>query len=104
MYEILINVLIFSAIILLLALAVAATQIILILVDARKTARKIEAKIQALTSVFDIVSLIFGGIEGAKKKIKSRIIPKRSTLVALIAGIKKGLEVLLGNKNKGGEE
>jgi len=105
MYEILINVLVFSGIILLLALTVAVIQGVLILIDARKTAKEVEEKLRAVVSVFDVVSLIFGGIDGAKKKIQNKFSPNKSTLVALIAGIKRGLQVLVKNKDeKEGED
>jgi len=100
MYEILINVLVFSGVILLLAFTVATIQIILILIDARKTAKLVEEKVKVLTSALDVVSLIFGGIEGAKKNFKSRMTPRKSTLIALVAGIKKGLQVLVKGKEK----
>ncbi|KPJ64998.1 hypothetical protein AMJ44_11535 [candidate division WOR-1 bacterium DG_54_3] len=102
MQEILINVLIFCGILLLVALIVAMVQIILIMVDIRRMTKEIKKKVYALTSLFDIVSLLFGGVEGAKKRFKKKLSPDKSTIVAFMGGLKKGLQVLLGRK--GGEK
>jgi hypothetical protein len=95
MHEILINVLIFCGIILLLALTVAVVQIVIIMIDVNRMTKEVRKKVLALTSVFDIVTLLFGGLGGAKKVLKKKLNPDKSTLVASVAGIKKGLQVLL---------
>lgn len=95
MHEILINVLIFCGIILLLALTVAVVQVVIILIDINRMTKEVKKKLLALTSVVDIVTLLFGGLGGAKKVLKKKLDPDKSTLVALVAGIKKGLQVLL---------
>ncbi|MFH1683643.1 MAG: hypothetical protein ABIA67_02040 [Candidatus Margulisiibacteriota bacterium] len=101
MYEILINVLIFSGVLLLLSLTVAVVQGIIILVDIRKTVHLITEKLALLTSIFDVVSLLgqFGG------RIKKKGSGASSNLIAAISGIKKGLKVLLAEKGgkKNGE-
>jgi hypothetical protein len=102
MQEILINILIFCGIILLLALTVAVVQIIIIMIDINRMTKEVKKKVLALTSVIDIVSLLFGGLEGAKKKFKNKLSPDKSTIVAFVGGLKKGLQVLLGSK--GGEK
>ncbi|MFH1683732.1 MAG: hypothetical protein ABIA67_02485 [Candidatus Margulisiibacteriota bacterium] len=95
MQEILINVLIFSGIILLLALSVGVVIGIMILVDIRKTSKEITKKIKAITSAIDIVALLLGGLGGARQSLKKKLNPDKSTLIAFIAGVKKGLQVLL---------
>ncbi len=95
MYEILINVLIFAGILLLLALTVAVVQGFIILIDVRRMTREIKEKMLVVTSVFDIVTLLLGGVEGAKKKFKKKLKTNDSTLVAFLAGLKKSLRVLL---------
>jgi hypothetical protein len=97
----LMNVLIFCGIILLLALTVAAVQAIIILIDVRRAAKEVKAKIFALTSLFDIVSLIMGGMDLAKGRIGRNFAKNGSTIIALVAGLKKGLQVLFNPK--GGE-
>ncbi|MDD5382979.1 MAG: hypothetical protein PHH60_04925 [Candidatus Margulisbacteria bacterium] len=87
----LINTLIFCSVLLLLALIVGAIQLIMILVDVRKMTHEIKEKFMIVTSVFDIVSLIVGGLGSAKKKFKNA---DSSTIVGVVAGIKKGLQVL----------
>ncbi len=92
----LINILIFCGILLLLALTVAVVQIILVLLDVRRISNEIKKKVLILTSMFDIVSLLLGGMERAKKKISKKLSPDKATLVAFVAGLKKSLQVLLG--------
>lgn len=95
MYEILINILIFAGILLLLALTVAVVQGFIILIDIRRMTKEIKEKMLVVTSVFDIVTLLLGGVEGAKKKFKKKLKTNDSTLVAFLAGLKKSLRVLL---------
>ena len=91
----LINTLIFTAILLLIVLIVGAVQLVLILIDARRATKEVMAKVQVVTSAIDLASLFFGGLSGAHKRYE------KSTLLALAAGLKKGLQVLF--KRKGGE-
>jgi|GEM_PF-6659799 len=95
MYEILINVLVFSGILLLLALTVAVVQGILILVDTRKMTKEVGEKVKAIVSVVDIVTMFLAGISGLKNKARGS-----ANLTAAVAGIKKGLQVFL-NKEEG---
>jgi len=96
MYEILINILIFSGILLLLALVVAIVQGILILLDTRKMVHQIKEKLLILTSIFDVVSLLgqFGG------RMKKKGVNSSSSLIAAIAGIKRGLKVFFDKEEK----
>lgn len=93
-YDILMNILIFCGIILLIALTVGVIQAIIILVDVRHTSKEVKKKLYALTSVIDIVSLLMGGMEGAKKRMGE------NSIIAFIAGVKKGLKVLLRSEKK----
>lgn len=95
MHEILINILIFCGIVLLIALTVAVVQVVIMMIDINRMTKEIKKKILALTSVIDIITLLFGGLSGAKKTLKKKLNPDKSTLVAFIAGLKKGLQVLL---------
>ncbi len=101
MYEILINVLVFCAILLLIALIVGTVQMVIVMIDVRRTSKKVTKKVETVTSLLDIGSLLLGGVEGAKKKMTSNMISK-SNFAALIAGIRKGLQVLF--KKEGGEK
>jgi len=94
MYEILINVLVFCAILLLIALTVAVVQGVIILLDINRMVREIKKKLIALASLFDIFTILFGGFEGIKKTFKKKALNDKPTLIASIAGVKKGLQVL----------
>lgn len=91
----LINTLIFCGILLLLAITVGAVQLALIMFDVRQMEKEARKKFMAVLSVFDVVTLLLGGLGGLKKRIQKNVAPDRSTFVALIAGIKKGLQVFL---------
>jgi len=91
----LINTLIFCVILLLLAITVGAVQMALIMFDVRQMEKEARKKFMAVLSVFDVVTLLLGGLGGLKKRIQKNVAPDRSTFVALIAGIKKGLQVFL---------
>jgi hypothetical protein len=95
MYEILINILIFGGILVLLALTIAIIMGVFILNDVRRISKEVREKVLIVTSVFDIVSLVLGGMEGAKKKFKKKLKNDDSTLLAFLAGIKKSVQVLL---------
>jgi len=90
----LINGLFFCGILLLIVLIVAIVQIVLILFGVRQMTKEIQKKVLALTSAIDIISLFMGGLEGAKKRLKKKLDPDKSTLVAFISGLKRGLQVL----------
>ena len=107
LYSILMNVLIFCGIILLIALTVGVIQAIIILVDVRHTSKEVKKKLYALTSVIDIFSLLMGGMEGAKNRIKKKMAPDENSIIAFVAGVKKGLKVLLRkepSKKRGAKE
>lgn len=95
MYEILINILIFAGVLVLLALTIAIIMGIFILNDVRRISKEVREKVLIVTSVFDIVSLLLGGVEGAKKKFKKKLKSDDSTLVAFLAGLKKSIKILL---------
>ena len=90
----LINILLFCAVLLLIVFIVGTVQLVIILIDVRKTAREVTEKVRAITSLLDIVSILFGALNMTKGKIKDKI-PGKSTLFALVSGLKKGLETLL---------
>ncbi|MFA6170807.1 MAG: hypothetical protein WCW67_06315 [Candidatus Margulisiibacteriota bacterium] len=90
MYEVLINILIFCGVLLLLAMTVAMVQIVLILLDVRKMSCEIRAKVLAITSLLDAVTMIFGAFGGSKKKWT-----KNTTIAAFVGGLRKGLNVFL---------
>lgn len=94
----LINTLIGCGIALLIALTIAVIQVIAVLLDIRHTTNAIKKKVNAVISAIDVVSGFFGGMERAKKRTKKNVAPNKSTLIAFAAGIKEGLEVLLGDK------
>jgi len=96
MYEILINILIFSGILLSLALVFILIQGILILFDVRKMIHQIKEKLMVITSIFDVVSLLgqFGG------RMKKKGVNSSSSLIAAIAGIKRGLKVFFDKEEK----
>ena len=90
----LINILLFCAVLLLIVFIVGTVQLVIILINVRKTAREVTEKVRAITSLLDIVSILFGALNMTKGKIKDKI-PGKSTLFALVSGLKKGLETLL---------
>ena len=90
----LINILLFCAVLLLIVFIVGTVQLVIILIDVRKTTREVTEKVRAITSLLDIVSILFGALNMTKGKIKDKI-PGKSTLFALVSGLKKGLETLL---------
>lgn len=94
LYDILMNILIFCGILLLISLTVGVIQAIIILVDVRHTTKEVKKKLYALTSVFDIVSLLMGGMEGVKKRVDE------NSIIAFVAGVKKGLKVLMKSEKK----
>ncbi|OGC11269.1 hypothetical protein A3K48_01935 [candidate division WOR-1 bacterium RIFOXYA12_FULL_52_29] len=95
MHDILINVLVFSGVLLLLALTVAVIQGIMILSDVRKMSGEIREKVLAITSLLDAVTMIFGALGGSKKKWN-----KNTTLAAFVGGLRKGLNVFLNDKKE----
>ncbi|OGB89135.1 hypothetical protein A2625_02300 [candidate division WOR-1 bacterium RIFCSPHIGHO2_01_FULL_53_15] len=89
----LINSLIFCAILLLIAFVVGTVQLIIILIDVRRSVREVTEKVNAISSLFDIVTILAGVAGLAKEKMSSKI-PGKNTLAAFAAGLKKGLGVL----------
>lgn len=94
LYSVLINLLVFCAILLLLAITVAVVQGVIVMIEVRRTTRNVTKKIETLTSIIDIGTLLLGGVDGAARRVKQSLLPGRANLTALIAGIKKGLQVL----------
>jgi hypothetical protein len=99
----LINILIGCGIALLIALTIAVIQIIAILYDIRSTTKAIKKKIDAVMAAIDFVGNVFGGFERAKKKIKKKMAPNESIMIAFAAGVKKGLEVMFGKEEESDE-
>jgi LytS/YehU family sensor histidine kinase len=89
----LINILLFCAILLLIAFIVGTVQLIIILIDVRRSVKEVTEKVNAITSLFDIVTVFSGAFGLAKGKLSGRM-PGKTTLTAFAAGLKKGLEVL----------
>ncbi|MCX5751459.1 MAG: hypothetical protein NT099_07315 [Candidatus Saganbacteria bacterium] len=58
----------------------------------------VTAKIKNATDFLGVLGVIMGGVEGAKNKIGQEIfkqaVPSRDSIMAFMAGIKKGVEVL----------
>jgi hypothetical protein len=86
------NILIFCGILLLLALTVAVVQGIVILIDVRRVSREVTNKVLAITSLFDIVTMLVGGLGEAKKRVGKKM--DSNTVVAFAAGLKKAVQVL----------
>jgi hypothetical protein len=95
MTDILINILIFCGILLLIALTVGAIFGAMILFDIRRTTREVSDKVRALAAIFDIATLLIGGLSGTGKRIKNKMGLNGSGFAPFIAGLKKGLQVLL---------
>ena len=93
----LVNALIFCVILLVIALIVGAVQLTMILFDLRKMTDEVKNKFLAVASVLDIVTLVVGGLGGAKKKFKEQ---DGSTMVAFLGGLKKALQVFFGKEGK----
>lgn len=59
-------------------------------------------KLNALTAILDLASMFISGVEGAKTKLKKKLIsefmPSRAVIMGFFAGVKKGLKVLLGGE------
>ena len=94
----LVNILLFSAILLLLTLTIGAVQIVLILLDLRKTATELKKKLEVFTSMLDIATLLFGGLNSAKRRVASKFSANGSVLLAFVAGFKKALKILFNKK------
>lgn len=86
------NILVFCGILLLLALTVAVVQGIVILIDVRRVSREVTNKVLAITSLFDIVTMLVGGLGEAKKRVGKKM--DSNTVVAFAAGLKKAVQVL----------
>ncbi|MFC1637656.1 hypothetical protein ACFL1W_01410 [Candidatus Margulisiibacteriota bacterium] len=96
----LINALIFAGVLLVIALVAGVIVGVFILIDFRRVSKEISKKVVALTSVVDIVSLFMGGIGGAKNRLKKKVKSDDSTMISFIAGVKKGLQVLLKKQTR----
>ncbi|MDD5594274.1 MAG: hypothetical protein PHG97_06010 [Candidatus Margulisbacteria bacterium] len=90
----LLNILIFCAILLLIAFVVGTVLLIIILIDVKRSVREVTEKVRAVTSLIDVVTMLAGAVDLAKGRLGKKL-PGQSTLVAFAAGLKKGLEVLL---------
>jgi uncharacterized protein YoxC len=89
----LINILLFCAILLLIAFIVGTVLLVLIIIDVRRTVKEVTAKVHAVTSLIDIVTMLAGAVDMAKGRLGKKL-PGKSTAAAFAAGLKKGLEVL----------
>ena len=93
MYSYLINALVFCAILLLITFIVASVQMIIILVDVRRSVKEVTEKVRAIASLIDIATTLVGALDLAKGRMRDKL-PGGTTMVAFAAGLKKGLEVL----------
>ncbi|MBI5698896.1 hypothetical protein HZC35_01120 [Candidatus Saganbacteria bacterium] len=98
MEAILKNIMWFSLILLLLALTGAVIQVVIILLDVRSATKDLKKKLKSLTSVLDIATMLMGGLEGIKRRAIKQAIPSKATLVGFFAGVKKGMQVLMGGE------
>jgi len=46
----------------------------------------------------DIATMLMGGLDEVKKRAIKRATPNKATLVGFFAGIKRGMQVLLGGE------
>lgn len=92
------NIMWFSLILLLLVLTVAVVQVVIILLDVRGATKDLKKKLKSLTSVLDLATMLFGGLEEIKRRAIKQAIPSKTTLVGFFAGVKKGMQVLLGGE------
>lgn len=90
----LVNILIFCAILLLLALTVGAVQMVIILLDIRRMANAVKEKVMAAVSILDLFSVVFSGLGEVKNRFGVNLAPGSSTFAAFAAGLKKALQVL----------
>ncbi len=88
----------FSLILLLLALTVAIVQVIIILVEVRGSIRELKKKLKPVTAALDIANLFWAGIEEMKRCAAEEADPSKATLKAFFAGVKKGIQVLMGGE------
>jgi hypothetical protein len=59
----------------------------------------VTAKVHAVTSLIDIVTMLAGAVDMAKGRLGEKM-PGKSTTIAFVAGLKKGLEVLFKKKEE----
>lgn len=97
------NVLWICLIVLVIAVLYAVVQVILILIDLRRTSKNVKdfvsevtCKMKNITSFLDIAALISNGV--ALNFIKDA--SKKSNFIAFIAGVKKGIKVFFGGEKE----
>jgi hypothetical protein len=91
----LINALIFCGLLLLLALAVAVVQLILILNDLRQLSKQARDRAAAFSPLFDLAALFLAG-----GKQNNLIFGDNSIASALFVGLKKALQILFKDKRR----
>lgn len=79
------NILQIALILLVLVLAVAAIQFIIVLFDVRSITRRLKKEIKAATFFIDFIDIILGGLELAKNKItKSKFFSRAQKAVEIL--------------------
>lgn len=89
----LVNILIICAILLLIAFLVGAVLLVMIILDVRRSVKKVTNRVNAAAAFFDLAAM-FSGLFGLGKDKECGERSERATLKAFAAGLKKGLEVL----------
>lgn len=81
--------------------------IFLILIDVRRTVKNTSKivneageKIKAVLFILDFATLFKGKFDKSKEKVYKHLLPPKATLISFFAGLKKGLDVLLGGEEK----
>lgn len=93
------------------ALTVSVVFFILILKEALDSVKAVSSTVKdakrrfnAFTGIFDAISLLFGGVDNAKdkirKKMKKELMPSKATIIGFVAGLKKGIQVFTGGEKK----
>jgi hypothetical protein len=77
------------------------------MVDVRRTVRnaskvvnEVGEKIKAVLFILDFATIFKGKFDKSKEKVYKQLMPSKTTLVSFFAGLKKGLDVLLGGEEK----
>ncbi len=61
--------------------------------------KDVENKVRSTTQFLDALSLAMGGVDEAKKRMLPYLLPSRIWALSVIAGIKKGIEVMFSQKS-----
>ncbi|MBU0573415.1 MAG: hypothetical protein KKH83_02930 [Candidatus Margulisbacteria bacterium] len=95
----LVGLLYLALVIFVITLIVAMVYVIMILVDIRRSTRgvgELIERLKALTFFLKTLVAMTKGADEAKNEIYKNILPSRATTVSFFAGLKEGLDVLMG--------